>query len=282
MRFLTAILVFWATATAGALAQTGQPHDAGVNLQRAATPMMERITDFHTLVLVIVTLIVLVVTALLIYVMVRFRAKANPEPSQFSHNTLIEVIWTAVPVLILFIIAIPSFRLLYFNDVVPEADMTIKVTGYQWYWGYEYPDQGIGEYLSNMIPDDEIDPAAGQVRLLSVDYPMVIPVDTVVRVQVTAADVIHAYAMPAFGVKIDAVPGRLNETWIEATETGVFYGQCSELCGQFHAFMPIEIHVVSQDVYEQWSAAVANDPDSGNAILAEFQSEQRDTRLAAR
>lgn len=282
MRFLTAILATWAAAASGALAQAGRPHDGGIGLQRSVTSMMDGITHFHTFVLIIITAIVLIVLALLIYVIVRFRAKANPEPSKFSHNTLIEVVWTGIPVLILFVIAIPSFRLLYHNDVIPEAEMTIKVTGYQWYWGYEYPDQEIGEYLSNMIPDDEIDEAAGQIRLLSVDYPMVIPVDTTVRVQVTAADVIHSFAMPSFGNKIDAIPGRLNETWINARETGVYYGQCSELCGQFHAFMPIEIHVVPQDVFEQWSAAVAEDPDSGNAILAEFQSEQRDTRMAAR
>jgi cytochrome c oxidase subunit 2 len=191
----------------------------------------------------------LVVLGLMVFVMLRFNAKANPEPSKTTHNTLVEVVWTVVPILILVIIAIPSFRLLYYQRVLPEADMTIKATGYQWYWGYEYPDHGGFAFDSLMLNDDE---RGDQPRLLATDTAMVVPVNTTVRVVVTGADVLHSWAMPAFGVKMDAVPGRLNETWFRAVKTGTYYGQCSELCGIRHAFMPIRVEVVEPDAFASW------------------------------
>jgi cytochrome c oxidase subunit 2 len=195
------------------------------------------------------TVITAFVLALLLYVMVRFNAKANPTPSKTSHNTLIEVLWTVLPIVILVVIAIPSFRLLYFQREIPEADMTIKATGYQWYWGYEYPDHGDFAFDSLMLSDEE---RGDQPRLLATDTAMVVPVDTTVRVLVTSADVIHAFAMPAFGLKLDSVPGRMNETWFKAEKTGTFYGQCSELCGIRHAFMPIRIEVVEKEAFAAW------------------------------
>ena len=294
MRFLTAIFTSWVIFAAGAFAQAGQPTDGGLGFQRAVTPVMSEITDFHNLLLIIITVITLFVLGLLLWVIFKYRASANPVAKKFSHNTTIEIIWTAVPVLILVIIAIPSFRLLYAQDVLPDGtreyfgevidapSVTIKATGYQWYWGYEYADIGIEEYTSNMIPDEDIDYDAGQLRLLSVDYPLVVPVGATVRMQVTAADVIHNWAMPSFGIKMDGIPGRLNETWFRADEEGTYFGQCSELCGLNHAFMPIEVRVVSQAAFDAWAAAAAEDPYAANQILAEYETDRRATRLAAR
>lgn len=228
-----------------------QPTPWQMDLQDAATPLMEQITSFHNLLLVIITLISLFVLALLAYVMFRFNERSNPTPSRTTHNTTIEVLWTVIPVVILVVIAIPSFKLLYLSDVTPEADMTIKATGSQWYWSYEYPDHGKFSFDSNMIAEADLKP--GQPRLLAVDNKVVVPVDTVVRVQVTAADVLHAWAMPAFGIKIDAVPGRLNETWFgPVKQEGIYYGQCSELCGTNHGFMPIAVEVVSKEKFDEW------------------------------
>jgi cytochrome c oxidase subunit 2 len=268
--------------TAIAAAQVGAPVPDGIGLREAVTPVMESVVAFHTLVMWIISGITLVVLALLLWVMIRYNKRANPNPSKTSHNTLIEVIWTAVPVLILVVIAVPSFRLLYLQDEIPEADLTIKAVGYQWYWGYEYADLGIGEFFANMIPDEEIDPAAGQLRLLSTDYPIVVPVDATVRLNVTAADVIHSWTIPEFGIKMDAIPGRLNETWFRAEQTGVYYGQCSELCGLRHAFMPIEVHVVPQEVFDNWAATAADDIDAGRTLIAEYQAGVRETRMASR
>jgi cytochrome c oxidase subunit 2 len=187
----------------------------------------------------------------MLFVMVRFRAGRNPVPSKTSHNTIVEVIWTVVPILILVVIAVPSFRLLYFQRDIPEADLTVKAVGYQWYWGYEYPDHGDFAFDSLMLDDAE---RGDQPRLLATDTAMVVPVGKTVRVVVTGADVLHAFAMPAFGLKIDAVPGRLNETWFKAEKTGTYYGQCSELCGIRHAFMPIRIEVVEPEVFTAWVA----------------------------
>ena len=226
-----------------------QPKDWQLGFQEAASENMTMITDFNNFLLVLMTAICIFVLGLMFYVMVRFNAKANPEPSKTSHNTLVEVIWTVVPILILVVIAIPSFRLLYFQRDIPEADMTVKAVGYQWYWGYEYPDHGDFAFDSLMLSDDE---RGDQPRLLATDTAMVVPVDTTVRVVVTAADVLHAFALPAFGLKMDAVPGRLNETWFKAEKTGTFYGQCSELCGIRHAFMPIRIEVVSKAEFAEW------------------------------
>lgn len=233
-------------ATGGAaFAELGQPAAWEWTLQQSASPVMDNIVWFHNFLFVLITLITLFVLALLVIVVVKFNARANPVPSRTTHNTLIEVAWTLVPVLILVGIAVPSFRLLFLELDVPKADLTIKATGKQWYWSYAYPDNGKFEFDSLMAQDK-------QPRLLGVDNEMVVPVNKVVRVQVTGADVIHAFALPAFGVKIDAIPGRLNETWFKATKTGMFYGQCSELCGKDHAFMPIAIRVVSDQEFASW------------------------------
>ncbi len=243
-------------ASGTALAQDallGQPTPGGLGLQAGATPVKEQVHDFHNLLLIIITAICLFVLALLVYVMYRFRAAANPTPSKTTHNTLIEVIWTAVPVMILVVIAIPSMKLLYAQDVIPEADMTIKAIGKQWYWTYEYPDHGDIVFDAFMLQDEEA-AEAGLPRLLATDVPVVIPVDTTVRILVTAGDVLHSFAVPAFGIKTDAVPGRLNETWVHVKEEGTYYGQCSELCGTAHAYMPIMVEVVSQAEFEDWVA----------------------------
>jgi cytochrome c oxidase subunit 2 len=192
---------------------------------------------------------------------VRFRRSRNPVASTTTHNTLIEVIWTTVPVLILAAIFIPSLKLHYYMDKAQHPDMTIKAIGHQWYWGYSFPDHGIDEYASNMKKENELKP--GEPRLLSVDNPLVVPVNTTVRVLLTGADVIHSFAMPAFGIKTDSVPGRLNETWFHANKTGIFYGQCSELCGTSHGFMPIEIRVVEKPVFDEW----VNRAKEGNFAL---------------
>jgi cytochrome c oxidase subunit 2 len=238
--------LFPAVASAG----TGQPSEWQLGLQTAVTPVMADIVWFHDFLLYIITAITVFVLVLLVIVMVRFNARANPTPSKTTHNTLLEVVWTVVPVLILVAIAVPSFRLLFFQLNIPPADLTIKATGKQWFWSYTYPDHGGFEFDSLMLSDKERRP--DQPRLLAVDNEIVVPVNKTVRVQVTAADVIHAFAVPSFGVKIDAVPGRLNETWFKATREGVYYGQCSELCGKDHAFMPITVRVVSEKDFAAW------------------------------
>lgn len=239
-------------AALGDTALASQPEPWQMGFQQAATPVMEQLNGFHNLLLVIITLITLFVLGLLAYVMWRFRASRNPEPSRTSHNTLIEVVWTVVPVLILLVIAAFSFPLLYYMNLEEETEMTVVARGYQWYWGYEYPDQQIGEFTSFMVPDEEVDAAAGQLRLLSVDNPVVLPVDTNIEILVTAGDVLHSFAVPAFGIKTDAVPGRMNRTWVRIEEEGTYYGQCSELCGTGHAFMPIEILAVSREAFDAW------------------------------
>lgn len=257
MRFLNGFGLF-AIALAlgllgGALAPVAQamPVDGGLGLQEAVTPVMHDLVSLHNWLLVTITVIVAFVALLLIIVAVRFNRRANPTPTKTTHNTLLEVAWTVLPVMILVAIAIPSFRLLYKQIVVPEAELTVKAVGYQWYWGYEYPDNGEISLISNMVEDADLEP--GQPRLFTADEAMVVPVDTNVRVIVTASDVIHAFAVPQFGVKIDAVPGRLNETWFRAERTGMFYGQCSELCGTRHAFMPINVRVVTKEEFQQWT-----------------------------
>ena len=246
-KFSAAVLTLMAAGLATASA--AQPKEWQLGFQEAATENMTMITDFNNFLLILMTAISVFVLGLMLYVMVRFSAKANPEPSKTTHNTLVEVVWTVVPILILVVIAIPSFRLLYFQRDIPEADMTVKAVGYQWYWGYEYPDHGDFAFDSLMLSDEE---RGDQPRLLATDTAMVVPVDTTIRVVVTAADVLHAFAMPAFGLKMDAVPGRLNETWFKAEKTGTYYGQCSELCGIRHAFMPIRIEVVSKAEFAEW------------------------------
>lgn len=233
------------------------PQPWEMNFQPAATPVMRQIEDFHQLLLVIITLICLFVLALLIWVMIRYNKRANPTPSKVTHNTLIEVIWTAVPVIILVLIAIPSFKLLYFEAVIPTPDLTIKAIGKQWYWTYEYPTKGDFQFDSLGLTQSDSDKsaAAGEPRLLGVDNPLVVPVNKVVKVITAGADVIHSWAVPQFGVKMDAVPGRLNATWFKADREGTYYGQCSQLCGRSHAFMPIEVKVVSEAEFEKWVAA---------------------------
>ena len=235
-------------ATGAAFAGTGQPTPWEYTLQGSASPVMDTIVWFHNFLLWIITAITLFVLALLIIVAVKFNAKANPVPSKTTHNTLIEVAWTIIPVLILVGIAVPSFRLLFQQLDIPKADLTIKATGKQWYWSYSYPDNGKFEFDSLLVADKA-------PRLLGVDNEVVVPVNKVVRVQVTGADVIHAFAVPSFGIKIDAVPGRLNETWFKATKEGMFYGQCSELCGKDHAFMPIAVRVVNDQEFAAWVEA---------------------------
>jgi len=247
---LMAFMAFMGGAIIPSPAYAAQPVPWQLDLQPAATPIMEQTASLHTFLLYLAFAISLFVLLLLAYVMIRFNAKANPVPSKTSHNTSLEIIWTLIPVLILIVVSVPSFSLLYAQKTLPPIDMTIKATGYQWYWGYEYPDHDNIEFDALMLFDDEL--AEGQPRLLTTDNAVVVPVDTNVRVIVTAADVIHNWAMPAFGIKMDAVPGRLNETWFRAEKTGTYYGQCSELCGARHAFMPIMVKVVTKEEFEAW------------------------------
>jgi cytochrome c oxidase subunit 2 len=265
------LTAFFAMGMAAALAS--QPEEWKIGFQEAATENMTMITDFNDFLLILMAAISVIVLGLMLYVMVRFNAKANPQPSKTTHNTLVEVIWTVVPIVILVVIAIPSFRLLYFQREIPQAEMTVKAVGYQWYWGYEYPDHGDFAFDSLMLSDEE---RGDQPRLLATDTAMVVPVDTTVRVIVTAADVLHAFAMPAFGLKMDAVPGRLNETWFKAERTGTFYGQCSELCGIRHAFMPIRIEVVEKAEFAAWVEEAKNEYaeiDNADAMVASAELE---------
>ena len=239
-------------SAATALAAPGQPSSWALGLQEAASPVMADITWFHNFLLVLITAITVFVLALLLIVMIRFNARANPTPSRTTHNALIEVVWTIAPVVILLAIAVPSFRLLFLELDAPKADLTVKATGKQWYWSYNYPDNGNFEFDSILVEDKDLKP--DQPRLLTVDNEMVVPVNKVVHVLVTGADVIHSFAVPSFGIKIDAVPGRLNDTWFKATSEGRFHGQCSELCGKDHAFMPITVRVVNDAEFAAWVA----------------------------
>jgi cytochrome c oxidase subunit 2 len=248
-RLLGFVVAGVALAAGGtAFAELGQPAPWEWTLQEAGSPVMENIHSFHNLLLWLITIITLFVLALLIAVVVKFNARANPVPSRTTHNTLIEVAWTLIPVLILVAIAVPSFRLLFLELDIPKADLTIKATGKQWYWSYAYPDNGKFEFDSLLAQDKK-------PRLLGVDNEMVVPVNKIIRIQTTGADVIHSFAVPAFGIKIDSVPGRLNETWFKATKTGMYYGQCSELCGKDHAFMPIAVRVVNDQEFAAWVEA---------------------------
>ena len=244
--FLGLLLV----SAGSAFAELGQPTDWQLGLQESASPVMQDITTFHDFLLWVIAAISAFVLALLLVIIVRFNARANPTPTRTTHNTLLEIIWTIVPVVILVAIAVPSFRLLFVQLDVPKPDLTLKATGKQWYWSYNYPDNGNFEFDSLMVADKDLKP--GQPRLLTVDNQMVVPVNKVVHVLVTGADVIHSFAVPAFGVRIDAVPGRVNETWFKATSEGTYYGQCSELCGKDHAFMPIAVQVVSDSDFTTW------------------------------
>ncbi len=267
-----------------------QPLPWQIGFQPAASPIMEMIQRFSDGLMIVISLIVAVVLGLLLYCMFRFRAGRNPVPSNVSHHTVIEVIWTVVPILVLVGIAVPSFSLMFaqhdparaipgFN---PDSDrqLTIKATGVTWYWTYQYPDNGDIEFDSFMLDDEALaaNPDAGP-RLLAVDNAMVVPVGTVIRLHVIGADFLHAFAVPALGVKIDAVPGRLNETWFRADREGIYYGQCSELCGRGHAFMPIAVRAVGEAQFDAWAAAAVDDLDAANALLAEAGS--LDTTMVA-
>ena len=264
------LVVFAALALSAGGAEASFPLPWQLGMQPSASPVKENIAWLHNLLLVIITVITIFVLVLLVYVMVRFRASANPKPTRTTHNTLIEIIWTVVPTLILVVIAIPSFKLLYFMDRTFEADMTLKVTGHQWYWSYEYPDHDGLKFESYMIPEADLKP--GQKRLLEVDNRVVVPVDTNVRVLVGGTDVMHSWMVSSLGVQIYAVPGRVNETWMKVNKPGVYYGQCNQICGINHAYMPIAVEALSKPDYERWVAEAkrkfATAPQDGTVRVA--------------
>lgn len=275
--FFTGVMVSLmtaATASAQDMPTPSFPVPWQLGLQTPASPVAERLVEFHDFLMIIITLISLVVLALLIWCAIRYNAKANPVPSKNSHNTLLEIVWTAIPVIILVVIAVPSYRLLYYMDRIEDPELTVKVVGNQWYWTYEFPDDDIS-FDSLPLTDEEIDVEAGQHRLLEVDTPLILPVDTDIRILFTATDVLHAWTIPAFGVKLDSVPGRTNETWTRITIPGKYYGQCSELCGIDHSFMPIVVHAVSKEEFEAWRADQLADagtaPDAENRLAALVQ-----------
>ena len=262
--FALAGAFLWSTA-ASAL-----PVDWQTGFQPAASPVMDRIEDFHKELLVIIVLVSLFVAALLVWIILRFNQRRNPTPSKTAHNTLLEVAWTIIPVIILVIIAIPSFRLLYFEADIPHPDLKIEAIGKQWFWTYNYP---ASNFTFDSLGLSDADAAKkGEPRLLVVDNAIVVPVNKVVEIDTTGADVIHSWAMPQMGVKMDAVPGRINKTWFKATQIGTFYGECSELCGARHAFMPIEVHVVSEADYAAWL----------DGAKKKFAAIDPDTRVAAK
>ena len=249
-------LAFAMLTGGGAHAQEreGQPTPDGIDLQPAATPIMHEIREFHAFLLPIMVVISAFVLVLLLWVMIRYNRRANPTPRKFTHNMLVEVVWTIVPVLILVAIAWKSFPLIYREERIPDnAQLTLKVTGNSWRWDFEYPDLGV-RLTSNLLPEEDAR-AQNRPYLLATDAPLYVPVHTTVRVLVTSNDVIHSFAVPSFGIKEDAIQGRVNDTWFNVDHEGVYYGQCSELCGINHAYMPVEVHVVSQAAFEQWVAA---------------------------
>jgi cytochrome c oxidase subunit 2 len=248
-------------------AGAAQPEPWQLGFQPAASPVMAQLDSLHDLLLWIITLVSIFVLALLVYACLRFRASRSASPSRRTHHTLLEIAWTALPVLILVVIAIPSFKLLYFMDRVQEPEMTIKAVGHQWYWSYEYPDDGEFTFDAYLVADEDLQ--EGQPRLLATDNAVVLPVETDIRVLITATDVLHSWAVPAFGVKTDAVPGRVNETWVRIDEPGMYYGQCSELCGDFHGFMPIMVRAVSKEEFEAWTQQAQEQfARAGNVDLA--------------
>lgn len=268
------LLGAFAASLFAASAYAAVPVDGAIGMQPPATELAQEVVNFHTMLLVIITAIVVFVTLLLLWVLVRYNRKSNPVPKTFSHNTPIEIAWTVIPVFILAAIAVVSFPLLFKQESVPTADesqiVDVKVYGRQWYWSYIY---GSGDdeiyFDSNMIQDADLAP--GQIAKLSVNNPMVVPAGKYIRLSISASDVIHAWAIPAFAVKVDAIPGRLNQIWFKVDEPGVFYGQCSELCGVNHAFMPIEVRVLPQEQYDTWLERVAESPAVGNEYLQSVQ-----------
>jgi cytochrome c oxidase subunit 2 len=264
-----AVALLWTLPAAAA--GIGQPEPWQIGMQQPVTPLAHEVGTFHTWLMWIITIITVFVAALLLYCVVRFNEKSNPTPSRTTHHTLLEVAWTIVPVLILVAIAIPSFRILRAQLILPKADLTVKTIGHAWYWEYEYPaDQNGGfKFDSNLVEQADLKP--GQPRLLTVDNEMVVPVNKVVRMQITSADVIHSWGVPSLGFTMDAVPGRLNEIWFKGEREGVYHGQCRELCGQRHAFMPITVRVVSDAAYATWLGEAK----------AKYASTSGDTKFAA-
>ena len=246
------------------------PSDWEVDFQTALSPSMERIVDFNFMVTIIIVIITAFVFGLMAWIVIRYNKKRNPTPSKTTHNTLLEVVWTVVPVIILLVIVVPSFRLLYYTDRVEEADMTLKAIGHQWYWSYEYPDHGDFTFDALILEDDELE--EGQPRLLATDTAVVLPVGAKIRLLTTADDVIHSWAVPALGVKMDSVPGRVNETWFQINREGIYYGQCSELCGTLHGFMPIMIEAVSQEDFDAWVEMAQEEYASADDIPTEVAS----------
>ena len=263
-------------AAGSAVAQ--QPADWEVDFQTALSPSMERIVDFNLMVTIIIVIITAFVFGLMAWIVIRYNKKRNPTPSTTSHNTMLEVAWTVVPVIILLIIAVPSFRLLYFTDRVEDADMTLKAIGHQWYWSYEYPDHGDFTFDALMLEDDELE--EGQPRLLATDEAVVLPVGAKIRLLTTADDVIHSWAIPALGVKMDSVPGRVNETWFQINREGTYYGQCSELCGTLHGFMPIMIEAVSQEEFDAWVVEAQEEFAAANETPTELAALDASAPLA--
>ncbi|MCA3245388.1 MAG: cytochrome c oxidase subunit II [Azospirillum sp.] len=270
-----AAVAFVAFFAGAALAAQPQPWQLG--MQPSASPIKDFIASFHNMLLVIITLITIFVLALLLYTMVRFRASANPNPSKTAHHTLLEVVWTAVPILILAVIAIPSFKLIYFADKAPDAEFTLKVTGRQWYWNYQYPDHGDFQFDSYMVQDADLKP--GQTRLLEVDNRVVVPVGAKIRVTLHGADVIHSWFVPALGVQKYTMPGRINEVWMMVDRPGVYYGQCNQICGINHAYMPIAIEAVDRATFDRWTAeAKRRFAQDGSAPLSVADLRARDER----
>ena len=275
---LTAISSLVGLASHPALAQA--PRDWEMGMQPAFSPMKQQIIDLHNLVLVIITLITLFVGALLVWVCIRYNEKRNPVPSQTSHHTVLEILWTVIPVLILVVMAIPSFRLIYYLDRTPNPDMTIKVTGHQWYWEYTYPDDGNVDIDSQIVPDDELKP--GDLRLLTVDNQLVIPVGKNIRMLTTSSDVIHSFFIPSLGAQRYAIPGRTIELWLEADKPGVYYGECNQICGQNHSRMPIAVHAVTDAEFKAWVTQAKKAASAGpvtQSVLAEVeQTEAKDIK----
>lgn len=279
-RMTTSALAALAAATVAgpAFAGTGQPSPWQLGLQNSVTQVFDQAHQFHSFLLIIITVITLFVLALLVYCVVRFNETRNPTPSKTTHHTLLEVAWTIIPVLILVAIAVPSFRLLYAQYSPPPTDVTIKVVGRQWNWDVVYPDANALTVTQLMLQKDELE--QGQPFALAVDNNAVVPVGKVVKVDVTAEDVIHAFTIPSFGVKVDAIPGRLNQTWFKAEKEGVYYGQCSELCGLAHAYMPIAIEVVSEETYKKWLEAAKAGPEKAKEVLRQAKLEREGAREA--
>ena len=263
MKIIISILISVFLLCSLAMAEVGLSENWQLSFQEPATDLMSDIISFHSYILMpIITGISVLVLFLLLYIAFRFNSSKNQVASTTTHNAVVEILWTVIPVVLLIIIAIPSFRLLYVSETIPKSDLTIKAIGNQWYWSYEYPDYGDIVFDANMLNDDELsDP---KLRLLETDTQIVVPINKVVKLQITSNDVLHAWTIPAFGVKMDAVPGRLNETWFKANREGIFYGQCSELCGPKHAFMPINVKVVSETEFESWIDFAKEEYASGN------------------